>query len=216
MTATLPSRRAIASRDHGTSTGTGTHAGAGRSRPTANLPTRLRPADLLRITDQGVADVIDGRYDHLLPESWDPVERWSTRLESDDDLDLWLISWTPDRSTDLHDHAGSLGALTVLSGDLREYRWTGHDLALRILTAGDQAAFPLGWVHDVQHHDSTPPRRDLLDADSRGDDTAIDVHPGPTLSVHAYAPPLTAMSFYEVTESGSLRRTRTELTNEPE
>ena len=89
------------------------------TRPTsATLPTRLRPADLLRITDQGVADVLDGRYNHLLPPTWDPVERWSTRLESDDDLDLWLISWTPDRSTDLHDHAGSLGALTVLSGAL--------------------------------------------------------------------------------------------------
>ena len=38
----------------------------------------------------------------------------------------------------------------------------------------------------------------------------------PTLSVHAYSPPLTAMSFYEVTDSSTLRRTRTELTDEPE
>lgn len=172
---------------------------------TANLPTRLRPADLLRITDQGVADVLDGAYDHLLPDAWDPVERWSTRLESDDDLDLWLISWTPDRSTELHDHAGSLGALTVLSGSLREYRWTGHDLALRILDAGDQAAFPLGWVHDVQQHQGP------LEV-ARPDDTPVT----PTLSVHAYSPPLTAMSFYSVTERGTLRRTRTELTDQPE
>ncbi|WLP90026.1 cysteine dioxygenase [Gordonia sp. NB41Y] len=178
----------------------------------ANLPTRLRPADLLRITDQGVADVLDGHYDHLLPPTWDPVERWSARLESDDDLDLWLISWTPDRSTDLHDHAGSLGALTVLSGALREYRWTGHDLAVRILAAGDQAAFPLGWVHDVQHHRSTPPPAGLGAPDLATAHPA----PGPTLSVHAYSPPLTAMSFYEVTDQRSLRRTRTELTDEPE
>ncbi|QUD84372.1 cysteine dioxygenase [Gordonia polyisoprenivorans] len=179
----------------------------------AHLPTRLRPADLLRITDQGVADVLDGRYDHLLPTAWDPVERWSTRLESDDDLDLWLISWTPDRSTDLHDHAGSLGALTVLSGALREYRWTGDDLALRILSAGDQAAFPLGWVHDVQHHGSIPPTRGLT---APTGDTPVATPSGPTLSVHAYSPPLTAMSFYEVTDGGALRRTRTELTDEPE
>ena len=185
-----------------------------------NLPTRLRPADLLRITDQGVADVLDGHYDRLLPREWDPVERWSARLESDDDLDLWLISWTPDRSTDLHDHAGSLGALTVLSGELKEYRWTGADLAVRILAAGDQAAFPLGWVHDVQHHESPAP--DSLGPLHLDDDQRAATHTvqasqiGPTLSVHAYAPPLTAMSFYEVTEQQSLRRTRTELTDEPE
>ena len=187
------------------------------TRPTsATLPTRLRPADLLRITDQGVADVLDGRYNHLLPPSWDPVERWSTRLESDDDLDLWLISWTPDRSTDLHDHAGSLGALTVLSGALREYRWTGNDLALRILSAGDQASFPLGWVHDVQHHASAPPLRGLNQAHATSHRLGSVNEPGPTLSVHAYSPPLTAMSFYEVTDASRLRRTRTELTDEPE
>ena len=38
----------------------------------------------------------------------------------------------------------------------------------------------------------------------------------PTLSVHAYSPPLTAMSFYEVTGRQILRRTRTELTAMPE
>jgi hypothetical protein len=35
---------------------------------------------------------------------------------------------------------------------------------------------------------------------------------GPTLSVHAYSPPLTAMSYYEITSRGRLRRERTELT----
>ncbi len=189
---------------------------AGASRRSAHLPTRLRPADLLRITDQGVADVIDGRYDHLLPPTWDPVERWSTRLESDDDLDLWLISWTPDRSTDLHDHAGSLGALTVLSGALREYRWTGSDLALRVLSAGDQASFPLGWVHDVQHHASAPPERGVHQTQIPSERLSSSVGPGPTLSVHAYSPPLTAMSFYEVTDTTRLRRTHTELTDAPE
>ncbi|AZG48744.1 cupin domain-containing protein [Gordonia insulae] len=175
----------------------------------ANLPTRLRPADLLRITDQGVADVLDGVYDHLLPRHWDPVERWATRLVSNDDLDVWLISWTPDRSTELHDHAGSLGALTVLSGSLREYRWTGQDLALRVLDAGDQAAFPLGWVHDVQRHDPLAIQTESGAQASPGPIT-------PTLSVHAYSPPLTAMSFYAVTDHATLRRTRTELTDEPE
>ncbi|RVW07930.1 cysteine dioxygenase [Prescottella agglutinans] len=165
----------------------------------SSLPTRLRPADLLRLTDQAAAEVLEGRHDHLLPSSFPTGERWSTRLHSDDDVDLWLISWVPDRSTELHDHAGSLGALTVLSGTLAEYRWTGGELRRRTLEAGDQAAFPLGWVHDVMR--APGPVTDSTE---------------PTLSVHAYSPPLTAMSFYEVTGQSALRRTRTELTDLPE
>ncbi|MBD0859727.1 cysteine dioxygenase family protein [Gordonia sp. zg691] len=176
------------------------------ARSLTHLPTRLRPADLLRITDQGVADVLDGRHDALLPTEFDTRRRWSTRLFADDDLDVWLISWTPGQATELHDHAGSLGALTVLSGSLREYRWTGDDLAVRVLDAGDQAAFPLGWVHDVvQNPAATQPES--------GDALAVT---GPTLSVHAYSPPLTAMSYYEIADGGHLRRTRTVLTDEPE
>ncbi|WP_245556968.1 cysteine dioxygenase [Jongsikchunia kroppenstedtii] len=169
----------------------------------AILPTRLRPADLLRITDQCASEVLDGRHDAMLPARWDPVHRWAARLRQDDDLDVWLISWTPGEATELHDHAGSIGALTVVSGSLAEYRWAGDGLRARTLDAGDQAAFPLGWVHDVVRNP---------------DDTTTS---GPTLSVHAYSPPLTAMNYYEVTGSGRsgpthLRRVRTELTDQPE
>ncbi|MCM6772809.1 cysteine dioxygenase family protein [Nocardia sp. CDC159] len=168
------------------------------------LPTRLRPADLLRLTDEGAEDVLAGRYDHLLPADgrWPADSRWATRLSTDDEVDVWLISWVPDQSTELHDHAGSLGALTVLSGALSEYRWNGRELRNRTLTAGDQASFPLGWVHDVVR---------------APDQFAGAPAPGnPTLSVHAYSPPLTAMSYYEVTGHGTLRRTRTVLTDQPE
>lgn len=168
------------------------------------LPTRLRPADLLRLTDEGAEDVLAGRYDHLLPGGglWPTENRWAARLLADDEVDLWLISWVADKSTELHDHAGSLGALTVLSGALSEFRWNGRELRRRTLGAGDQASFPLGWVHDV----------------ARADDVeAGDVGPlNPTLSVHAYSPPLSAMSYYEVTGHGTLRRTRTVLTDQPE
>lgn len=165
------------------------------------LPTRLRPADLLRLTDEGAQDVLAGRYDHLLPHGgrWPTEERWATRLLADDEVDIWLISWVPDRYTELHDHAGSLGALTVLSGALSEFRWNGTELRGRTLSAGDQAAFPLGWVHDVVR--APGPVAGPTD---------------PTLSVHAYSPPLSAMSYYEVTGHGTLRRTRTVLTDQPE
>lgn len=167
--------------------------------PAVSAPTRLRLPDLLFETDRGADDVLSGRYDHLLPRGGVPHDdRWYTRLRGDDELDVWLISWVPERSTELHDHGGSLGALTVVSGALAETRWDGEGLRRRVLGAGDQAAFPLGWVHDVVWAPSP-----------------VTVS-GPTLSVHAYSPPLTAMSYYEVADSERLRRKRTELTESPE
>jgi len=161
--------------------------------PAVSGPTRLRLPDLLYETDRAAADVLDGLHDHLLPRAGLPTDgRWFTRLHGDDDLDVWLISWVPGHSTELHDHGGSLGALTVLSGALDEFRWDGGGLRRRRLEAGDQAAFPLGWVHDVVWARSKVP--------------------SPTLSVHAYSPPLAAMSYYEVTERATLRRDRVELT----
>jgi predicted metal-dependent enzyme (double-stranded beta helix superfamily) len=171
--------------------------------PAVSAPTRLRLPDLLHATDQYADQVLRGQFNELLPAGGPPAdERWFARLYADDELDVWLISWVPGRTTELHDHGGSLGALTVLSGALHEYRWDGKRLHRRRLDAGDQAAFPLGWVHDVVRAPVVAP-----------------VSPAPaarTLSVHAYSPPLTAMSYYEVTESNTLRRTRTELTDEPE
>ena len=165
--------------------------------PAVSAPTRLRLPDLLHATDRAAADVLDGIYDHLLPPGGVPTDdRWFVRLTGDDELDVWLISWAPGHPTELHDHGGSLGALTLLSGALNEFRWDGERLRRRLLEAGDQAAFPLGWVHDVAWARSQAP--------------------SPTLSVHAYSPPLTAMSYYDVTERGTLRRERTELTEHPE
>jgi Cysteine dioxygenase type I len=169
-----------------------------RAIPSASAPTRLRLPDLLRITDENADAVLGGRYDHLLPAAGVPSDRrWFTRLHTDDELDVWLISWVPGHTTELHDHGGSLGALTLLGGALHEFRWNGSGLRHRRLDAGDQAAFPLGWVHDVTWAPTTGP-------------------PAPALSVHAYSPPLTAMSYYEVTHRNRLRRVRTKLTDTPE
>jgi len=167
--------------------------------PAVSSPTRLRLPDLLHTTDRFADEVLRGCFNRLLPTGGPPTDaRWFTRLHADDELDVWLISWVPGHTTELHDHGGSLGALTVLSGALHEYRWDGDGLRRRRLDAGDQAAFPLGWVHDV------------VGAPILADPAT------PTLSVHAYSPPLTAMSYYEVTERATLRRTRTDLTDGPE
>ncbi len=165
--------------------------------PPVSGPTRLRVPDLLYATDRAADSVLSGHYDHLLPPTGVPAdERWFSRIHGDEELDIWLISWVPGHATELHDHGGSLGALTLLSGSLDEFRWEGDQLRCRRLHAGDQAGFPLGWVHDVVW--APPP---------------VAAPAGPTLSVHAYSPPLTAMSYYDVTERNTLRHRRTELTD---
>lgn len=174
-------------------------------------PTALRVPDLLHATDQAADDVLSGRCDHLLPAGGIPEsQRWFTRIHGDDELDVWLISWVPGHATELHDHGGSLGALTVVSGSLTEFRWDGSRLRRRRLDAGDQAGFPLGWVHDVVWAPRPVPRP------LPGSAPTVAAPVMPTLSVHAYSPPLSAMSYYEVTDRNRLRRRRTELTDQPE
>ena len=151
-------------------------------------PTPLGPADLADLTRSIAAQVRTGAHEVVL----DPDRRWYRRLHADPFVDVWLISWVAEQATELHDHAGSLGALTVVSGELQEQRWVPADGALRTrrLRAGRGATFGLGHVHDV-----------------------VNVRPEHAVSVHAYSPPLTAMSYYAVDDSGALRRTRSVLTD---
>lgn len=170
-------------------------------RPAPSPSSRPLP-ELLYATDLAASDVVAGRYDALLPAGGVPVdERWFARIDGDDDLDLWLISWVPGQPTELHDHGDSLGALTLLTGSLDEFRWEHGRLRRRRLDAGAQAAFPLGWVHDVVWAPAEP----------------VEIAPAaPTLSIHAYSPPLTTMSYYQVGADNALQRQRTEATDEPE
>ena len=149
-----------------------------------HAPPPLGLADLTALTRDVAAEVRAGRHAvHV-----DPDRRWYRLLRTDDWVDVWLISWAREQTAELHDHAGSLGALTVVSGRLTEHRWTGAGLHARTLRAGKGAAFPPGYVHDVVNTEATP-----------------------AVSVHAYSPPLTAMSYYAVGDDGRLRRTRSEL-----
>jgi hypothetical protein len=143
--------------------------------------------DLSELTRSIAAQVRTGAHDVVL----DPHRRWYRRLYVDPFVDVWLISWAIEQATELHDHAGSLGALTVVAGVLQEQRWVPAERGLRTrrLRAGKGATFALGHVHDV-----------------------VNSEPQHAVSVHAYSPPLTAMSYYAVDAAGDLRRTRTVLT----
>ncbi|QVQ50045.1 cysteine dioxygenase family protein [Spiractinospora alimapuensis] len=161
---------------------------AGTEAASVPAPTPWTLERLLRHTATVAAEVRAGIHQIR----FDAEHRWSTRLHSDEHMDVWLISWTPDQSTRLHDHAGSLGALTVASGTLTEVYWSGGH-GERTLPTGTGAGFPLGHVHDVVNRQADP-----------------------AVSVHAYSPPLTAMSYYETGRDNTLRRTHSVLTDDPE
>ena len=152
--------------------------------PRTSAPTSIDISGLTALTRHYAVQVRAGLY----PVQVDPERRWYRLVHTDDYVDVWLISWATEQTAELHDRAGSLGALTVVSGSLVEQRWVGDGLRSRQLRAGRSVGFPVGHVHDVGNP-----------------------APAPAVSVHAYSPPLTAMSYYAVEPDARLRRTRSVL-----
>ena len=154
-----------------------------------DLPPAQAPGPLLDLVRAAAAD----------RALWAPAVRfdrgrrhWS-RLLTAPDVDLWLLTWLPDQSTDLHDHGGASAAVTVLSGALEEVRAAPDGTLTRsTVRAGDAVWVPPTAVHDVAN---------------RG--------PEPAVSLHAYSPRLSAMTFWAA-DGGRLRALRTVATDEPE
>jgi predicted metal-dependent enzyme (double-stranded beta helix superfamily) len=127
------------------------------------------------------------RYAHH-PDDWpfaprfDPVQRWYARLAVAADHEVWLLTWLPGQSTDLHDHGGSAGAFAVLSGVLTE-----HTVVPGARPALVPAPQPGGAVR------AFGPRHvhRIVNAGDR-----------PAVSVHAYAPALRSMTRYRLDGSG--------------
>ena len=128
------------------------------------------------------------------PERWNPLvkftepERWYFRMELADDYEIWLLSWLPGQHTGFHDHGEAVGAFAVVSGTLSERTFAAgrRQARSRLLSAGTVRSFGSGHVHDVQN-----------------------ISARPAVSVHAYAPPLTAMRRYELTPGGLIQVTTT-------
>lgn len=98
--------------------------------------------------------------------------RWYERLHCGADYDVWLIAWLPGQGTGFHDHGASAGAFAVASGSLAEHR-PGH--APREVRAGERLSFAPYYAHDVRNASSAP-----------------------AISIHAYSPPLTEMTHYDL------------------
>jgi predicted metal-dependent enzyme (double-stranded beta helix superfamily) len=96
--------------------------------------------------------------------------------------EAWVIAWPPGGAIELHDHGGSSGAVIVVEGELKESRIAARPsggVAIRTSTigAGESVSFGARHVHDIVN---------------AADATAI--------SVHVYAPRLSSMTYYRMTE----------------
>ncbi len=112
----------------------------------------------------------------------DAEGRWYEQIRVSDAYELWLISWLPGQSTGFHDHGGANGAFGVVWGQLDEHvvprgAVTAH---AKSLPAGQVRSFGPHHVHDVRN--------------SSAGSVAV--------SVHAYSPPLSAMTRYDLTPGG--------------
>jgi mannose-6-phosphate isomerase-like protein (cupin superfamily) len=128
-----------------------------------------------------------GRWRPLL--RFDAEERQWIRLPAPDGVDVWLLTWLPDQTTDLHDHGDSTAAYTVVLGAVEEDRIVAGAKRTGRLVAGQTRWLPPHAIHDV-----------------RG------TVGGPAASIHAYSPPLTTMTWYDE----DLQPFHTERTTEPE
>jgi mannose-6-phosphate isomerase-like protein (cupin superfamily) len=154
----------------------GHHSGVAHPAGGARGPSPL-PFDALEAIVAGLAQTAP-EADHCWTEG---TGRRYARLLDTSRYDAWLIVWSQSSSLDLHDHGGSQGALIVATGRLVE-TYTDlegrHLVRTRVVHGGDVITIPATRVHQV----SNP-------------------GPGEAVSVHVYSPPLTAMTFFDLSPS---------------
>src|SRR5690348_13758802 len=121
------------------------------------------------------------------PERWpalrfDPYQRWYRRLAVGDGHEAWLLTWLPRQHTDLHDHGPAGGVFLVLFGTLQEEvvaQAGPPGVRAALFRAGEVRAFGPHHVHRVGNAGTTP-----------------------AVSLHVYAPVLTTMTRYAMSDTG--------------
>ncbi|HEY3971313.1 MAG TPA: cysteine dioxygenase family protein [Solirubrobacteraceae bacterium] len=126
------------------------------------------------------------------PELWidlvkhDRSQRHYEEIFSNEHVTAWLICWMEDHDTGFHDHDISCGAVSVVSGCVREERLAlDGRVSDTLVRAGESFHFSAADIHRVRH---------------AGNDPAV--------TLHVYSPPLLSMGAYVVGENGHLERQR--------
>jgi hypothetical protein len=125
------------------------------------------------------------------PELWkdlvvdSPDKRWWLVLHQTAAYEVRLLSWEFDQSSGWHDHGGSSGGFVVTDGVLLE-RYRGNDgaeIGENRFAVGEHGSFGPAHVHDVLYDKGHP-----------------------AVSIHAYSPPLTQLTLYDITSYGFVAR----------
>ncbi|MCM3924539.1 cysteine dioxygenase family protein [Frankia sp. AiPs1] len=125
-----------------------------------------------------------------VPAIWRPViqhrpdRRWYTRLLLSATVEVWLIGWYPGQQTEVHDHGGALGAMTVAEGRVEEDRYDRNWTITRVREhrTGASVGFGAKHVHRVAN---------------RGQEIAT--------TIHAYSPPELPMRFAPTQDGADAR-----------
>jgi predicted metal-dependent enzyme (double-stranded beta helix superfamily) len=130
-------------------------------------------------TPQAILDRLAAhRHQFLERAQFDEEHRWHHRLAAEDlgtdAVEVWLLTWLPGQNSPLHDHGGSSGAFTVLSGALEEtVVQPGSTERDHLWTRGAIRSFGTRHIQEVRNDRSVP-----------------------AVSLHAYAPALLSMTRY--------------------
>lgn len=149
-----------------------------------------RPVDLAAIVRRVAATPSLWRKHARL----DGADRSWTRIVVPEDVDVWVIVWGTSSRTELHDHGDAAAAFTTVRGLLTEIRPDQRGrLVPRRFAPGVVATVEPGGVHDVTN--------EFAEA---------------AVSIHAYAPRLTRMTFYTRSADGLIVPDRVSETTLPE
>jgi hypothetical protein len=144
------------------------------------IDTELDRTELRALVARIAADPAQWR--HLVRHT--SAERTFEQLRRDQNVDIWVISWTSGSDTGFHDHDVSHGAVAVVDGEVIEER----------LVVG-------GPPRELHHRAG-----DVFDFDASHVHRMRQVRDAPAVSIHAYSPPLWRMGTYVVDPDGTLRR----------
>jgi len=141
-----------------------------------NLATAARPVGgAVALLDTELLAEIASGLGHAAPIHSLPggnTRRWSYLIRAEH-YEALIIAWPPGTGLAMHDHGGSLAALHVIGGQLRErYIDASGESHVRWLAAGDTIQMDGDHAHEVINLDDVE-----------------------ALSVHVYSPPLTDNSF---------------------
>jgi len=142
---------------------------------------RLSEEDLGRVV-QALARRRDLFADLVVDDS---QHRWWMQLLRTEHLDLRILSWENEQSSDWHDHGGSSGAFFVTDGALQEQFRDVDSVSIgrRRFASGEFGTFGPSHVHDVVYETGTP-----------------------AVSIHAYSPALSGLTYYDHTRFGFVAR----------